>query len=91
VFIEARGGIRTCVVDQAGGGTTQTALIQTLSEERLAAEAPTTAAGGRLCGCGCIPNRMGGSCGSGPEFMRQSNLSQAVFDACHAMIAAHCR
>lgn len=89
-FIESLGGDRTCVVDQMGGGTTQTALVQVFTEERVAAETPIGSDGTRYCGWGCLPNELGGACGRGPTFERMTGISEAEFDVCHDLIAARC-
>jgi hypothetical protein len=89
--IEALGGDRTCVVDQVGGGTTQTALVMVVPGERVVAEAPIAMGGELLCGAGCLPLEMGGSCGRAREHMLVRDLPEAEFMICHDLIAAHCR
>jgi hypothetical protein len=89
--IEALGGDRTCVVDMMAGGTTQTALVMVVPDERVVAEAPIAMGGERLCGAGCLPLMMGGACGRAREFSQVRDLSESAHGVCRDLIAAHCR
>lgn len=92
----AAGGSKLCLVDNMGGGTTQTLLMSRHTTHRYAGEALHNASlpGTQLaCGYGCLDDTTNGidECSGLPTYKRTDNISVAQHATCRALVMPRCQ